>query len=52
MVQPLYAVKGNQMIKNLIGCFYKGKKIIEDDGFFIRVEDGTVYARLKNGGFA
>jgi hypothetical protein len=40
------------MKQNLVGSFYKGQKIIEDDGFFIRVEDGTVYSRLKSGGFA
>jgi hypothetical protein len=41
----------NQMKQNLVGFYYKGKKIIENDDFFIRVEDGTVYARLANGGF-
>ena len=39
------------MKQNLVGKFYLGQKIIEDDGFFIRVENGTVYARLVGGGF-
>jgi hypothetical protein len=38
--------------KSLVGYYYMGKKIIEDDGFFIRVENGKVYARLAGGGFA
>lgn len=37
--------------ENLVGSYFKGKKIVEDDGYFIRVEDGTVYARLVGGGF-
>ena len=38
--------------KSLVGSYYKGQRIIEDDGYFIRVADGTVYARMKGGGFA
>jgi hypothetical protein len=37
--------------KSLVGSYYKGQRIIEDDGYFIRVADGTVYARMKGGGF-
>lgn len=40
------------MKQNLVGSFYKGQKIVEDDGCFFRVEDGTVYSRLVGGGFA
>lgn len=39
------------MKQSLIGAYFKGQKIIEDDGYFIRVEDGTVYSRLVGGGF-
>ena len=33
-------------LDSLVGMFFKGRRIIEDDGHFIRVEDGTVYARM------
>lgn len=36
---------------SLVGKFFKGQRIVEDDGNFIRVEDGTVYARMVGGGF-
>lgn len=47
-------MKGTMMNpkQNLVGTYYKGQMIVEDDGYFIRVEDGTVYARLVSGGFA
>lgn len=38
--------------KSLVGSYYKGQLIIEDDGYFIRVADGTVLARIAGGGFA
>jgi hypothetical protein len=37
--------------KSLLGCYFKGQLIIEDDGIFIRTKDGTVYSRLVSGGF-
>jgi hypothetical protein len=39
------------MKQTVVGSYFKGQKIIEDDGYFIRVEDGTVYARVVGGGF-
>ena len=38
--------------KSMVGNYYKGQLVVEDDGYFIRVADGTVYARLVGGGFA
>jgi len=38
--------------ESLVGSYHKGQQIVEDDGYFIRVADGTVYARIKGGGFA
>jgi hypothetical protein len=40
------------MKNSLVGCYYKGMKIVEDDGIFIRVENGTVYSRMIDGGFS
>ena len=38
-------------LDSLVGMFFKGRRVIEDDGHFIRIEDGTVYARMVGGGF-
>jgi hypothetical protein len=37
--------------KSLVGYWFKEQLIIEDDGIFIRLKDGTVYSRLVGGGF-
>lgn len=36
-------------INREISWFYNGKKVIENDGYFIRVSDGTVYAWMDDG---
>jgi len=38
--------------ESMVGRYYKGQRVIEDDGYFIRVEDGTVYARMRDGTFS
>ena len=34
-------------MKSLVGAYFNGKKIIEDDGEFIRLDDGAIHANKE-----